>query len=91
MLRLTAAPTPTSQSTPRDPDGMAVASFILGLVGLLVLNLFLGPIAIALATISLLRGTTRQGRALLGLTLGIADLIVLFAFMQADASISWSF
>ncbi|GAQ58631.1 hypothetical protein [Streptomyces acidiscabies] len=91
MLRLTAAPTPQATATPRDPDGMAVASFILGLVGLLVLNLFLGPIAIVLATVSLLRGTTRRGRAFLGLALGIADLAVLFAFMQADASISWSF
>ncbi|WP_416973115.1 DUF4190 domain-containing protein [Streptomyces sp. 4F14] len=91
MLRLTAPPTPTSTTTPRDPDGMAVASFILGLLGLLVLNLFLGPIAIVLATVSLLRGTARRGRALLGLTLGMADLVVLFAFMQADASISWSF
>lgn len=30
----------------RDADGMAVASFILGLLGLLVLNVFLGPIAV---------------------------------------------
>ncbi|POX52346.1 DUF4190 domain-containing protein [Streptomyces sp. Ru71] len=75
----------------RDTDGMAVASFVLGLLGLLVLNLFLGPIAIALAAIALWRGTTRPGRAYLGLTLGVADLVVLLAFMQADHSVSWSF
>ncbi|MEU2288273.1 DUF4190 domain-containing protein [Streptomyces sp. NPDC013178] len=75
----------------RDTDGMAVASFILGLVGLLVLNVFLGPIAIVLATVALARGTKRRGRAWLGLTLGIADLVVLAAFMQADSTISWSF
>jgi len=74
----------------RDTDGMAVAAFVLGLVGLLVLNLFLGPVAIVLASVALLRGTTRRGRALLGLTLGIADLLVLAAFVQADATISWS-
>ncbi|MFI6036341.1 DUF4190 domain-containing protein [Streptomyces sp. NPDC051315] len=75
----------------RDTDGMAVASFVLGLVGLLVLNVFLGPTAIVLATVALWRGTKRRGRALLGLTLGVADLVVLVAFMQADSTISWSF
>ncbi|WP_367320666.1 DUF4190 domain-containing protein [Streptomyces sp. HUAS ZL42] len=75
----------------RDADGMAVASFILGLLGLLVLNVFLGPIAIALASVALWRGTTRRGRAYLGLGLGVADLLVLAAFMQADSTISWSF
>ncbi|MCX4697761.1 DUF4190 domain-containing protein [Streptomyces sp. NBC_01352] len=74
----------------RDADGMAVASFVLGLLGLLVLNLFLGPTAIALAAISLWRGTTRKGRAYLGLGLGVADLLVLLAFMQMDNAVSWS-
>ncbi|MEU1303577.1 DUF4190 domain-containing protein [Streptomyces shenzhenensis] len=75
----------------RDADGMAVASFILGLLGLLVLNLVLGPIAIALAGVALWRGTARPGRALLGLALGGADLLVLVALMQADGTVSWSF
>ncbi|MGV9253959.1 DUF4190 domain-containing protein [Streptomyces sp. NPDC003697] len=75
----------------RDVDGMAVASFVLGLLGLLVLNVFLGPIAIALAGAALWRGTTRRGRALLGLALGVADLLVLLAFVQADSTVSWSF
>jgi hypothetical protein len=73
-----------------DTDGMAVASFVLGLLGLLVLNVFLGPIAIALASIALWRGTARRGRALLGLGLGVADLLVLVAFMSADNTMSWS-
>ncbi|MEU3336194.1 DUF4190 domain-containing protein [Streptomyces sp. NPDC006668] len=92
-MQLTARATdrPNAAPTRRDADGMAVASFILGLVGLLVLNVFLGPIAIILATAALWRGTTRRGRAFLGLGLGVADLIVLVAFMQADSTISWSF
>ncbi|MFH9981439.1 DUF4190 domain-containing protein [Streptomyces sp. NPDC017179] len=73
-----------------DTDGMAVASFVLGLLGLLVLNLFLGPVAIVLAGVALRRGTGRRGRAFLGLTLGIADLVVLLAFVQADHTLSWS-
>ncbi|MFJ5779380.1 DUF4190 domain-containing protein [Streptomyces sp. NPDC093094] len=81
----------TGHDTARDYDGMAVASFVLGLLGLLVFNLFLGPIAVVLAGVALWRGTGRRGRACLGLALGVADLVVLAAFMQADNAISWSF
>lgn len=80
------APVPTGR---RDTDGMAVASFVLGLLGLLVLNLFLGPIAIVLASIALLRGTGRKGRAMLGLGLGVADLVVLAVLMSMDNTVSW--
>ncbi|MGW1965713.1 DUF4190 domain-containing protein [Streptomyces sp. NPDC001935] len=81
----------TRRTGVKDADGMAVASFVLGLLGLLVLNLFLGPIAIVLASVALWRGTARRGRAFLGLGLGIADLVVLVAFMQVDNTVSWSF
>lgn len=87
----TASPTATRRTAVRDADGMAVASFVLGLLGLLVLNVFLGPIAIALASAALWRGTARRGRAFLGLGLGIADLLVLVAFMQFDSTVSWNF
>ncbi len=90
MMQLTAPATPRPQTRTRDADGMAVASFILGLLGLLVLNLFLGPIAIILALVSLWRGTARKGRAYLGLTLGVADLAVLAIAMAASNTISWS-
>jgi hypothetical protein len=88
-MRLTAPATRRTRT--RDADGMAVASFVLGLLGLLVLNLFLGPVAIALAGVALWRGTARRGRAFLGLALGVADILVLLAFMQADHTVSWSF
>jgi threonine/homoserine/homoserine lactone efflux protein len=88
-MELTAAP--TRRTGRRDADGMAVASFVLGLLGLLVLNLLLGPLAIVLASVALRRGTGRPARAALGLTLGVADLIVLVTFMQADHTVSWSF
>ncbi|MFJ9440508.1 DUF4190 domain-containing protein [Kitasatospora sp. NPDC101235] len=60
-----------------EADGLAIASFLLGLPGLLLFNIVLGPIAITLATLALIRGTSRRGRALLGLTLGIASLVIL--------------
>ncbi|GAA2512976.1 DUF4190 domain-containing protein [Streptomyces longisporus] len=74
----------------RDADGMAVASFILGLLGLLVLNIFLGPVAIVLAAVALWRGTARRGRAYLGMALGVADLVVLVIAMQLSNTVSWS-
>ncbi|MER6439461.1 MULTISPECIES: DUF4190 domain-containing protein [unclassified Streptomyces] len=88
-MELTA--TPTRRTGTRDADGMAVASFILGLLGLLVLNVFLGPIAVVLASVALWRGTARRGRAFLGLGLGVADLVVLVAFMHFDSTVSWNF
>ncbi|MEB8339266.1 hypothetical protein [Streptomyces endophyticus] len=95
-MELTAEPRttePKTQAGPagrRDADGMAVASFVLGLVGLLVMNVFLGPVSIVLASVALWRGTERRGRALLGLGLGVADLVVLGALIAADGTMSWS-
>ncbi|WP_369392018.1 DUF4190 domain-containing protein [Streptomyces sp. CG1] len=91
-MQLTAPVTSSDETRPaaRDADGMAVASFILGLLGLLVLNVFLGPISIVLAVVSLWRGTTRRARAFLGLTLGVADLAVLAIAMQVSHTLSWS-
>jgi len=74
----------------RDADGQAVASFVMGLAGLLVFNLILGPCALVLGGLALMRGTTRPGRAVLGLALGAADLIVLAAVTAADNTVSWS-
>jgi hypothetical protein len=70
---------------------MAVAAFVLGLVGLLVFNIVLGPLAIGLALLALRRGTARRGRALLGLALGTADLVVLAVLTSLNDSVSWSF
>ncbi|MBT2406608.1 DUF4190 domain-containing protein [Streptomyces sp. ISL-86] len=74
----------------RDADAMAVTAFVLGLVGTLAMNLVLGPVAIVLATLALRRGTSRPGRARLGLALGIADLVILACLVSADQTLSWS-
>ncbi|MFE7114033.1 hypothetical protein ACFU99_01220 [Streptomyces sp. NPDC057654] len=88
----TAAPKPAATRGLRrkDADSMAVASFVLGLVGLLVFNLVLGPCALVLGALALARSTQRRGRARLGLALGAADLIVLAALVTADGTVSWS-
>ncbi|MFD8691945.1 DUF4190 domain-containing protein [Streptomyces sp. NPDC059651] len=75
----------------RDADGLAVASFVLGLVGLLVMNLLLGPAAIVMAIVALARSTTRRGRALLGLALGVADLVILAFLVTGNGVVAWNF
>lgn len=91
MMQLTAPATPRPETRTRDADGMAVASFLLGLPGLLVMNLLLGPAAIVLALVALSRGTRRPGRAVLGLALGVAAVGVQVALTLAGHGVLWSF
>ncbi|MBD0744792.1 DUF4190 domain-containing protein [Streptomyces sp. CBMA152] len=79
----------SSRVRDKDADGMAVAAFVLGLLGLLVMNIVLGPMAIVLAGLALRYGTARRGRAWLGLALGVADLAVLAGLVMADGTVSW--
>ncbi|MEU9123473.1 hypothetical protein AB0C96_26990 [Streptomyces sp. NPDC048506] len=85
----TAATAATSTTARSHADGMAVASFVLGLLGTLVLNLVLGPCALILGGLALARGTTRRGRALLGLALGAVDLLLLAFLVTTDGTVSW--
>ncbi|MGQ4489402.1 DUF4190 domain-containing protein [Streptomyces sp. 372A] len=85
------APVQAAPRSRRDADGLAVASFVLGLVGLLVMNLLLGPAAIVMALVALARSTERRGRAFLGLALGVADLVVLAFLVTGNGTVSWGF
>ncbi|WP_370466625.1 DUF4190 domain-containing protein [Streptomyces sp. PCS3-D2] len=73
-----------------DADAMAVTGFVLGLVGLLVMNLILGPTAVVLGALALLRNTSRPGRARLAVGLGLADVALLACLVTADGTWSWS-
>ncbi|MFI6843622.1 DUF4190 domain-containing protein [Kitasatospora sp. NBC_00085] len=84
-----AATRTTRRHTIAEADNLAVASFLLGLPGLLLFNIVLGPLAIILATLALVRGTRRRGRAVLGLVLGVAALAVLFVTTAADHGVLW--
>ncbi|MFJ8860661.1 DUF4190 domain-containing protein [Streptomyces sp. NPDC102451] len=89
-LRDTLSGSADGRSATREADGLAVASFVLGLLGLLVMNILLGPVAIVMALIALARSTARRGRALLGLALGVADLVVLAVLVTQNGTVSWS-
>ncbi|MGW6205533.1 DUF4190 domain-containing protein [Streptomyces sp. NPDC055089] len=86
-----ATPPASPRRSTRDADGLAVASFVLGLVGLLVMNILLGPAAIVMALVALARSTARRGRALLGLVLGIADLVILAFLVTGNGVVAWNF
>ncbi|MEU9949902.1 DUF4190 domain-containing protein [Streptomyces sp. NPDC047939] len=86
-----ATPPASPRRSTRDADGLAVASFVLGLVGLLVMNILLGPAAIVMALVALARSTARRGRALLGLALGIADLVILAFLVTGNGVVAWDF
>ncbi|WP_342791792.1 DUF4190 domain-containing protein [Kitasatospora atroaurantiaca] len=79
----------TKRQSIEDADQMAVASFVIGLLGLLVFNLVLGPCALALGGLALVRQTRRRGRALLGLALGVADLAVLAVSVLGSHGTIW--
>lgn len=74
---------------------LAAVAFVAGLVGLLVANLLLGPLAIVTGSVALRRDTDRRGRAALGIVLGAADIVVL-VFLAARSGaghgdLSWNF
>ncbi|MET8677933.1 DUF4190 domain-containing protein [Streptomyces sp. NPDC004647] len=90
-MDLLATTTRTRRAPGREADSMAVASFVMGLLGLLVFNLVLGPCALVLGAMAIARGTGRRARAILGLVLGVADLVVLAVLVTADHTVSWQF
>ncbi|MFD0276711.1 hypothetical protein ACFVHB_22785 [Kitasatospora sp. NPDC127111] len=81
----------TRRHTTAEADNLAVASFLLGLPGLLIFNLVLGPLAIVLATLALVRGTRRRGRAVLGLVLGVTALAILAVTTFGGHGVLWQF
>ncbi|WP_377268155.1 DUF4190 domain-containing protein [Peterkaempfera sp. SMS 1(5)a] len=84
------AHSPRTAAPRAEADGTAVAAFVLGLLGLFFFNVVLGPFAIGLAATALIRGTARRGRALLGLALGAADLVVMAVLVATHHGIAWS-
>jgi hypothetical protein len=92
-----AAPATGTTPTTSKPIPLAAVSFVCGLVGLLVANLVLGPLAIVLGVIGLRADRSRRFRAVLGILLGAADIAV-FVLLAAHSahsgthgSLSWNF
>lgn len=74
---------------------LAAVAFVAGLVGLLVANLLLGPLAVITGCVALRRDTARRGRAALAIALGVLDVVV-FLLLAAhsgghNGQLSWNF
>ena len=70
-------------------NGIAIAGLVCGIVGILLFNIILGPLALIFGSVGLRNakrtGAGRSGMAVSAIVLGVVD-IVLFAAMLALAS-----
>jgi hypothetical protein len=87
-----AAP-PPSYGYPQPPrqqsNGMAIASLVCGIVGLIVFGIVLGPLAIIFGGVGLSRanrGASGKGMAIAGLVLGCIATVVAIVLIAAIAS-----
>ncbi|PZS14037.1 MAG: hypothetical protein DLM57_15315 [Pseudonocardiales bacterium] len=65
--------------SPPAGNGLAVTAMVLGIVGLLVLGVILGPLAVVFGLIGLRRangGASGKGMAIAGVILGIIDTVL---------------
>jgi hypothetical protein len=73
------APPPPNHPMQSGTNGMAIAGLVCGLVGLLIFNVILGPLALIFGGIGLSRanrGAPRKGMATAAIVLGIVDLVI---------------
>lgn len=60
-------------------NGLAIAGMVCGIVGILIANIILGPLAIIFGGIGLSRankGAKYRGQAIAGIVLGIVDIVL---------------
>jgi hypothetical protein len=68
----------------RASNGFAVTALVCGIVGILIFEIILGPLAIIFGAVGLRRaGRAGRGRgmAMAGLILGIIDVVLFFIFL----------
>ncbi|MFE9364449.1 DUF4190 domain-containing protein [Streptomyces sp. NPDC006978] len=79
----------SSLATPRSgTNGLAIASLVCGIVGLIFFSVILGPIAIVLGALGLRQVAAKGGSGIAkaGLVLGIIDVILFVVLMAVAAS-----
>ncbi|MER6786949.1 DUF4190 domain-containing protein [Streptomyces sp. NPDC000658] len=75
-------------------NGFAVASLCCGIVGLFLLNIVLGPLAIVFGVVARRQASVRNGAGMAkaGIVLGIVDVVlwlVLLAVAASNGGFSW--
>jgi uncharacterized protein DUF4190 len=79
------AGSPAGVGAPRS-NGLAVAGLVCGLVGLLLFNIVLGPLAIIFGGVAWAqanRGAPRRGMAVAAVLLGAVDLVIFVVLLAA--------
>lgn len=78
---------PTASPNSRT-NGLAVASLVLGIIGVFLFNVILGPLAIVLGAVGLRRAPAKggAGMAKAGIVLGILDLVVFGVLLAVSAA-----
>jgi hypothetical protein len=72
-----------------DSNGLAIAGLVCGLVGLLLFNIVLGPLAIIFGGIGWARanrGARHRGMAIAAVALGVIDLVIFFVLLAVAAN-----
>ncbi|WP_409329591.1 DUF4190 domain-containing protein [Trujillonella humicola] len=80
--------------TRQQGNGLAIAGFVCGLVGLLFFSVILGPLAIVFGGIGLnraQRGAPHKGLSIAAIVLGVVDLILFVVLVVAAANNGGSF
>lgn len=69
-------------------NGLAIASLICGIIGLFLLSVILGPVAIVLGVAGMRQAAAKGGggMAKAGVVLGVVDLVLFFVVMAVAAS-----
>ncbi|MFF3844267.1 DUF4190 domain-containing protein [Streptomyces sp. NPDC002328] len=69
-------------------NGMAIASLCCGIVGLFLLNIVLGPLAIVFGAVSLRGAGARNGAGMAkaGIVLGIVDIVLWLVMLTVATS-----
>jgi Na+/melibiose symporter-like transporter len=80
-------------TTRANSNGLAIAGMICGIVGLLVFNIILGPLAVIFGGIGLRnanRGAAHRGMAMAGVVLGVIDIVLFIVVIAAASSHGFS-
>ncbi|MFE1944059.1 DUF4190 domain-containing protein [Streptomyces massasporeus] len=75
-------------------NGLAIASLCCGIIGLLFLNIILGPLAIIFGAVARRQASVKNGAGMAkaGIILGIVDVVlwlVLLAIASSNGGFSW--
>ncbi len=75
-------------------NGLAIASLCCGIVGLFILNIVLGPVAIVLGAVARRQAAVRNGAGMAkaGIVLGVIDVVlwlVLLAVAAGSGGFNW--